>query len=286
LTLEWKDRPAEPATEWEIPDLCEGSKWYKTRIHSLCQAIQGLPNQDQLIEDGIQALARHRLNYTCEGSQQLQLLWWEFPEEHWEPLREGCSMNFLIMPSGELQMDSPMDEAGRITAGKFVDELVKLGVLLPANGRLRANCSLFCVDKTSQPGEKRCIADCKKGGQNACMGQDPTYLVRNNEILPQLYAGGWSAIADASKQFHNFPTKPDEHRYLGCIHPITGSELVHAVSLWGLLILRPLPAESTTVLFDNCDWSPLGFTERFARILGDPSWPESLMALVWGTAVC
>jgi hypothetical protein len=85
----------------------------------------------------------------------------------------------------------------------------------------------FCVDKASQPGEKRYIADCKKGGQNACMGQDPTYLVRNDEILPQLYQGGWSAIADASKQFHNFPTKLNEQHYLGCIHPITEVELVY-----------------------------------------------------------
>jgi hypothetical protein len=38
----------------------------------------------------------------------------------------------------------------------------------------------------------------------------------------------WSAIADASKQFHNFPTRPDERRFLGCIHPSTGVELVYA----------------------------------------------------------
>jgi hypothetical protein len=89
-TLEWKDRPTEPATEWEIPDLAKGSEWYKARIHSLCQAIQCLPNQDQLLEDGIQALARHILNYTCEGPQQLQLLWWVFPEEHWEPTKDAA----------------------------------------------------------------------------------------------------------------------------------------------------------------------------------------------------
>jgi hypothetical protein len=156
------------------------------------------------------------------------LLWWEFPEEHWEPLQEGCSMNFLISPEGELQMNSNMDEAGKVIAGKFVDETAKLGVLLPASGELRANCPLFCIDKPSQPGEKRCIADCKKGGQNACMGQDPTFLVRNDEISPQLYEGCWSAVADASKQFHNFPTRPDERRCLGCIYPITGAELQRA----------------------------------------------------------
>jgi hypothetical protein len=216
------------SSEWQVPDLSEGSTWYKARIHTLCQAIQSLPNPEKHLEDGIQALARHRLNYTKEGPKQLQLLWWEFPKEHWEPLREGCSMNFLITPSGELQLISMMEEEGQITAGKFVDELVKLGVLLPAQGELRANCPLFCIDKASQPGEKRCIADCKKGGQNSCMGKDPTYFVRNDEILPQLYKGGWSAIADASKQFHNFPTRPDERRFLGCIHPSTGIELVYA----------------------------------------------------------
>ena len=224
---EWKEVESN-MPEWEVPDLKEGSAWYDDRISSLHQAIHNLPDRERHLQEGIQALSRHRLNYTSDGPQQLQLLWWEFPPEHWEPLREGCSMNFLILPSGELQMNSKMDEETSAIAGKFVDELVKLGVLQPAIGKLRANCPLFCVDKVSQPGEKRCIADCKKGGQNECMGQDPTFLVRNDEILPQLYEGGWSAIADASKQFHNFPTKPGERRYLGCIHPITGVELVYA----------------------------------------------------------
>ena len=71
-------------------------------------------------------------------------------------------MNFLISPEGELQMNSKMDEAGKVIAGKFVDELVKLGVLLPAAGELRANCPLFCVDKASQPGEKRCMQIAKR----------------------------------------------------------------------------------------------------------------------------
>ena len=117
----------------------------------------------------------------------MQSLWWEFPpEERWEPLREGCSMNFFISPEGELQVNSKMDEAGKAAAGRFIDKLVKLGVLLPASGKLRVNCLLFCVNEASQPGKKRCIANCKKGGQNACMGQDPTCLFRNDEILPQL----------------------------------------------------------------------------------------------------
>ena len=68
----------------------------------------------------------------------------------------------------------------------------------------------------------------KRGGQNACIGKDPVYLSQKETILPQLYPGGYSAVADASKQFHNFKTKESERIYLGCIHPITGDELVWA----------------------------------------------------------
>lgn len=59
----------------------------------------------------------------------------------------------------------------------------------------------------------------KRGGQNACMGKDPTYLPRAPDILPRLYTGGFSAVADASKHFYNFPTHPEERRHLGCVHP-------------------------------------------------------------------
>jgi hypothetical protein len=106
-------------------------------------------------------------------------------------------------------------------AGKFVDELKKLGALQLVEAESLANCLLFCVDKIL-PGDKRCIADCKRGGWNAFMGKDPTYLVRNESILPRLYKGGWLAVADASKQFNNFPTQLEEQRYLGCIHSIMG----------------------------------------------------------------
>jgi hypothetical protein len=136
-------------------------------------------------------------------------------------------MNFLIQPSGELILNSEMNEIELIAAGKFVDELISLGVLQPAKEELLGNCPLFCVDKPLQPGEKRCIADMKRGGQNACIGKDPVYLTQKRTILAQLYANGWSAVADASKQFHNFPTLPEERKYLGCIHPITGAKLVY-----------------------------------------------------------
>jgi hypothetical protein len=60
------------------------------------------------------------------------------------------------------------------------------------------------------------------------MGKDPVYLVQKETMLWNLYAGGWTAIADASKQFHNFPTHPTERKYLGRIHPVTEEKLAYA----------------------------------------------------------
>jgi hypothetical protein len=94
----------------------------------------------------------------------------------------------------------------------------------PVTDKLKANCPLFTVDKPD--GGKRCIADMKRGGQNACVGKDPVYLTPNETILPLLYPGGFSAVADSTKHFHNFRTRDNEQCYLGCVHPITGAKLV------------------------------------------------------------
>jgi hypothetical protein len=119
-----------------------------------------------------------------------------------------------------------MTNGKRKAAAQFVDGLIKLGTLQLATENLEANCPLFCVDKADSE-DKRCIADCKRGGQNACTGQDPTFLVQSQDILTLLYAGGWTAIADISKYFHNFKTLPGKRKYLGCIHPITGAHYVY-----------------------------------------------------------
>jgi hypothetical protein len=193
---------------WTLPDLALGGSWYLERMASLKAAVVGLPNEAQLIAEGQKALDIHRGNYTAAGPQCLQLLWWEFPPEHWEALRLGSSMNFLIEPSGTLELNSDMDEAQLAVAARFVDELVSLGVLVKATEELRANGPLFLVPKPGQPGEWRCISDMKRGGQNACMGKDPTFLPRSVDILPRLYKGGYSAVADASKPFITFPRDP------------------------------------------------------------------------------
>ena len=62
----------------------------------------------------------------------------------------------------------------------------------------------------------------KKGGQNECIGSDPVFLPRTGHILEEMYAGGYSAVVDMSKYFYNIPTNPDDHPFLGLMHPITG----------------------------------------------------------------
>ena len=99
---------------------------------SLKQVTHGLPEAARFYDEGLGALRMHRGNYTPAGPQRLQLLWWEFPPEHWEALREGSSMNFLITPEGGLELNAAMDPDERIVAGKFGGELIKLGALLRA----------------------------------------------------------------------------------------------------------------------------------------------------------
>ena len=62
----------------------------------------------------------------------------------------------------------------------------------------------------------------RKGGQNECICADPVFLPWTSHILEEMYEGGYSAVVDMSKYFYNIPTHPDDHPFLGLIHPITG----------------------------------------------------------------
>ena len=211
---------------WSVPDLSPGGQWYQERVKSLHKASANLANREQIIAEGLEALEVHRQNYTSEGPKRLQLLWWEFPPEHQEAVRCGSSMNFLILPSGELVLNNDLKGKQLDVAAKFVDQLIALGVLEEAE-TIKANCPLFCVSKAGQPDEWRPIADMKRGGQNQCIASDPVYFQRGHDILNCLYAGGYSAVADQSKYFHNYLTVPSERPYLGTIHPITGKYYVY-----------------------------------------------------------
>jgi hypothetical protein len=95
------------AFDWRPPDLSPQGAWYKARVEDLLY-----PDPGPLIEEGLLILRRHRGNYNAEGPDPtyLQLLWWMFPWQHWDGIREGSSMNFLVEPRRELTPNSVMDE--------------------------------------------------------------------------------------------------------------------------------------------------------------------------------
>ena len=211
---------------WTPPSLKLSGRWYRNRLRNLKKAVKTYPPQERsrMIEDGKRDLARHRGNYGPDGPRHLQILWWEFPREHWEPLRSGGSMNFLKEPRIGFTPNSNLTPEQREIGGEFADELISLGVLeeAPADDPVVATCPLFVVPKPGQPGQWRVIADCKKGGQNEAMGPGPVYLPQAHVLLHQMYTNGWTAVVDASKMFYQFPTVISERRYLGLIHPVTG----------------------------------------------------------------
>ena len=43
-----------------------------------------------------------------------------------------------------------------------------------------------------------------------------------------MYAGGWTAVVDASKFFYQFITRPSDRPYMGILHPVTGEYYVWA----------------------------------------------------------
>ena len=77
------------------------------------------------------ALARHRSNYDELGPDlhSLQILWWEFPLEHWDALHEGSQMNFLSPSKSGIHPNMLMNEEQLRIVGQFIDELLDIGVL-------------------------------------------------------------------------------------------------------------------------------------------------------------
>jgi hypothetical protein len=185
---------------WQPPDLSPEGKWYRQRLANLSEAIKECPDPKQAWQDGLAILRIHRGNYNTEGPKpkRLQVLWWEFPREHWTGLRDGSRMNFLKVPESRLNVNANMDEEQLQVAAAFVDELIGLGVVdtLDEGQDILLNAPLFVVPKEGQDGEWRVIADMLRGGQNMCIGNDPVVLPRMSHILEQLYEGGYSAVVD------------------------------------------------------------------------------------------
>jgi hypothetical protein len=217
---------------WKPPDLREGGVWCERRLANLRKAADSFEDPTRVYEEGVQAINTHRGNYTADGpaATYLQLLWWEFPTEHWVPLREGSRMNFLQAPEPMIHDNAAMDIEQTQVAGEFVEELSDLGVVkTPSEGRSIITTSpLFVVPEEGQEGQWRVISDMLRGGQNNCIAGDPVFLPRISHILDQMCSDGYSAVVDASKYFYQFPTHPDNRPYLGLKHPITGVLLEYA----------------------------------------------------------
>ena len=261
--------------EWKPPDLRPGQSWHNVRLSNLRRAASLYPGREsELYDHGLSLLDIHRQNYTTEGAdvKQLQLLWWEFPPEHWDELREGCDMGLLSVPEQTIHPNSPMDDEQREVAAAFVDELIQVGALRRPNlgEQLWTNAPLFCVTKPDQEGEWRVIADCKAGGQNAHIGSDPVYLNRPLHILEQMYTRGFSAVVDASKFFYQFPVRHEDQKYFGVIHPLTGEELLYCglpmgsgsspglAGRFGLAFVRRLKEQGPSYVKSanpNCWWT-------------------------------
>jgi hypothetical protein len=264
---------------WKPPDLREGQEWHQRRMANLRKAAESFPDPTSVIDEGLAALATHRNNYTVDGpeAKKLKLLWWEFPEEHWIPLKEGSRMNFLCTPKAVIHDNAAMDEEQTLVAANFVEELLDLeAVRTPSEGReILTTAPLFVVPKEGQEGEWRVIADMLRGGQNECIAGDPVFLPRISHILDQMYTGGYSAVVDASKYFYQFPTHPDDRPFLGLRHPISGILLEYAglpmgganspaiACRYGLSFVRMLKERFEAFRGDpkvNCWWT--GFSEN------------------------
>lgn len=160
--------------QWKPPDLSVGSKFYQDRIATLREAVKTCKDPAAAYEEGLKILEVHRNNYNAEGPnlQEVQLIWWEYPAEHWEAIREGSRMNFLREPPVGIVPNAPMDEEQRKVATEFVEELRQLKIIGPMKkeGPILSNAPMFTVPKEGQPGQWRMIANMLQGGQNECIG--------------------------------------------------------------------------------------------------------------------
>jgi hypothetical protein len=81
-------------------------------------------DQDLVMIDARRLLASHRLNYTSQGAQCLEILWWECPPEQWESLRFVGSMNVIETPVPVLEENGKMNEGQLTIAVAFMTELI------------------------------------------------------------------------------------------------------------------------------------------------------------------
>ena len=107
-------------------------QFFKDRVQSLCKAIKQLNLEyDVALQEGLDLLKAHRINYGPKGSVNLVGLWWEWPSIHWDALRIGSTMNFMDTPNPGRVPNSALDGPALDAAITFVNELISLKVLVP-----------------------------------------------------------------------------------------------------------------------------------------------------------
>jgi hypothetical protein len=76
---------------WSPPVLRAGGEWYRKILMNLFAAAATYADPFPLIREGINILDQHWKTYnaTHPDPKELQVIWWEFPREHWDPLRDG-----------------------------------------------------------------------------------------------------------------------------------------------------------------------------------------------------
>jgi hypothetical protein len=294
-----------PTFKWQPPDMSIGSPWYLRQLVTLRKASESFENPTEVYKEGLEILDVVRGNYSETGPdpKKLQVLWWNFPSIHWHELKEGSPMNFLEDPPEGIHENSQMDEQGLKAAAQFVDELLSLGAVATEEEgyRVLATAPLFLVDKPGQPGQYRVIADMLRGGQNACIGNDPVVLTGSSHILDRLYRGGYSAVADMAKMFYQFKTAPRDRPYLGLKHPVTGDLLYYTglpmgagnspalAARYGIAFLRKLREQYDIFKGKgraNCYWTGLSYVgfdpdKGYGFVFEDESGEGVVLLWVW-----
>jgi hypothetical protein len=106
--------------ESKAPDLRDGGEWCEARLDKIRTVTSVWHDHDCIMVEARRLLASHRLNYTSQGAQHLEILWWEWSPEHWESLRFGGSMNFMETPVPGLEGNGKMTESQLKIAVAFV----------------------------------------------------------------------------------------------------------------------------------------------------------------------
>jgi hypothetical protein len=143
------ETPKPSPFKWYPSDLSPEGAWHQKRLINLRKAANACTDSEQVFQDGLIALEIHRNNYNADGPspKQLQLMWWEFPSEHWTPLQEGSRMNFM---EPVIKPNANMDEEQHAVRAAFVDELLELkvlGLLENEDMIILLNAPLFVVPK-------------------------------------------------------------------------------------------------------------------------------------------